>query len=39
VKTIRCPDKACSGKIKITSSKRPLEIECPECGKKGTLKK
>ena len=39
VKTIKCPNKDCDGKIKITSSKRPLDIECPKCGKKGTLKK
>jgi molecular chaperone DnaK len=38
-KVIKCPDKECDGKIKITSSKRPLSIECPKCGKKGTLKK
>jgi molecular chaperone DnaK len=39
VKKIKCPDKSCDGEIKISSSKRPLDIECPECGKKGTLKK
>lgn len=27
----------CGYKIKITSRKRPLKIECPKCGKKGTL--
>ncbi|UCH88046.1 MAG: molecular chaperone DnaK [Thermoplasmata archaeon] len=39
VKTIKCPTKDCDGRIKITSSKRPIQIECPKCGKKGTLKK
>jgi molecular chaperone DnaK len=38
-KSIKCPNKECDGKIKITSDKRPLAIECPKCGKKGTLKK
>jgi len=28
----------CGYKIKVTSRKRPLKIECPKCGKKGTLK-
>jgi DNA-directed RNA polymerase subunit RPC12/RpoP len=34
--TIRCPK--CKGKIKVTTDKRPLKIECPACGTKGTLK-
>jgi len=28
----------CGSKIKVTSRKRPIKIECPKCGKKGTLK-
>jgi hypothetical protein len=35
-KTITCK---CGGKIVIKSSKRPIKIECPECGRTGTLKK
>jgi predicted RNA-binding Zn-ribbon protein involved in translation (DUF1610 family) len=35
--TIDCP--ACGGDITVTTKKRPLKIECPSCGKKGTLKK
>jgi predicted RNA-binding Zn-ribbon protein involved in translation (DUF1610 family) len=34
--TIDCP---CGGKIPVPSSKRPIKIECPKCGRKGTLKK
>jgi molecular chaperone DnaK len=33
---IRCK---CGGQIIVKSSKRPLKIKCPECGKTGTLKK
>lgn len=29
----------CGGTILVKSSKRPINIECPKCGKKGTLKK
>ena len=32
---VPCP--ACSAKIAVTSEKRPLEIQCQECGKKGKL--
>lgn len=39
LKVIKCPNKDCDGEIKIHSNKRPLDIECPSCGKKGTLKK
>ena len=28
----------CGYKIKVATSKRPIKIECPKCGKKGTLK-
>jgi molecular chaperone DnaK len=35
--TIDCP--ACGGAITVETKKRPLKIECPSCGKKGTLKK
>jgi molecular chaperone DnaK len=35
-KTIRCK---CGGEIVVKSSKRPIKIECPECGRTGTLKK
>jgi len=34
---IDCP--ACGGAITVETKKRPLKIECPSCGKKGTLKK
>jgi DNA-directed RNA polymerase subunit RPC12/RpoP len=34
---IDCP--ACGGEIEVPSKKRPIKIECPKCGKKGTLKK
>jgi len=34
---IDCP--ACGGEIEVPSKKRPIKIECPNCGKKGTLKK
>lgn len=34
---INCP--ACGGDIELTSKERPLKIKCPNCGKKGTLKK
>ena len=30
-----CP--RCGGKVPITSTKRPLSIKCPSCGKKGRL--
>jgi molecular chaperone DnaK len=33
---IRCK---CGGQIIVKSSKRPIKIKCPECGKTGTLKK
>jgi molecular chaperone DnaK len=33
---IRCK---CGGEIVVKSSKRPIKIKCPECGKTGTLKK
>jgi molecular chaperone DnaK len=33
---IRCK---CGGEIIVKSSKRPIKIRCPECGKTGTLKK
>ncbi len=32
---LRCK---CGAVIKIKSSKRPLKIKCPKCGKSGTLK-
>ena len=34
---IRC--KKCGNIIQITSTKRPIQIECDKCGLKGTLKK
>ena len=34
--TISCV--RCGYKISVKSRKRPLKIECPKCGKKGTLK-
>ena len=37
IKHIKCPK--CKGKVPIYTKKRPVKIECPECGKKGTLKK
>jgi predicted RNA-binding Zn-ribbon protein involved in translation (DUF1610 family) len=33
---IRCK---CGGQIIVKTSKRPIKIKCPECGKTGTLKK
>ena len=33
---IRCK---CGGVIRVKSSKRPIKIKCPDCGKTGTLKK
>ncbi|MEM3341092.1 MAG: hypothetical protein QW728_00200, partial [Thermoplasmata archaeon] len=32
---VRCPD--CSTEITVTSDKRPLDIVCPKCGKKGRI--
>ena len=32
---VPCP--ACSAKIAVTSEKRPLDIQCMKCGKKGKL--
>lgn len=37
IKEINCP--RCKGKVPIYTDERPLDIECPSCGKKGTLKK
>jgi len=34
--TIPC---SCGGKIIVSSPERPIKIQCPDCGKKGTLKK
>ena len=36
VTTVKCPN--CTHVIEITSMTRPLEITCPKCGTKGTLK-
>lgn len=32
---VPCPK--CDSRIPITSTKRPLKIKCPDCGKTGTL--
>ncbi|OYT46090.1 hypothetical protein B6U90_01790 [Thermoplasmatales archaeon ex4484_6] len=32
---VPCPK--CGAQIPVTSEKRPLEIKCPSCGKKGKL--
>ena len=37
IKEIPCP--RCKSKVPIYTEDRPLDIECPSCGKKGTLKK
>jgi hypothetical protein len=37
IKEIPCP--RCKSKVPIYTEERPLDIECPNCGKKGTLKK
>jgi len=37
-KPFMVPCVRCGYKIKVSSTKRPLKIECPKCGKKGTLK-
>ena len=34
--TIRCP--SCNNMFQVPSTPRPLEVTCPKCGAKGTLK-
>ena len=36
LKKIKCK---CGGEIIVKSSKRPIKIKCPECGRTGTLRK
>jgi len=36
IKKIKCPK--CKGKIPVFTNKRPITVECPQCGKRGTLK-
>jgi hypothetical protein len=37
MKIVKCS--GCAEKIMITTSKRPIVISCPRCGKKGRLSK